>query len=110
MEIMENRDLIIDKYGNYYIAESVYGKQVRLVNAVIYYANNRVLNNELLDAVNKQYGEPSSVLRFFTDMVKDKIEGLESGKYPGSIYSFEEVEANYTVSVSGLHSRSVVID
>jgi hypothetical protein len=108
MEILENRDLIKDELGNYYYASSVYGKQITLVNAVVFNAFKRILDHQLVDEIKSSYDTPIAVGQIFTDMVKNKIDGLESGKYPGSIYSLEDVQKEYVVKVSGLYERSVV--
>ena len=92
MEILAMRDLIQDDLGNYYAVANVGKSTITLVNAVVYYSFNRILDNDFVEEVNKQYDNKSvAVGQFFTDLVINKIEGLTSGKYPGRIYDLTDV-------------------
>ncbi|EIJ79127.1 hypothetical protein PB1_16259 [Bacillus methanolicus PB1] len=110
MKILVNRDLIRDELGNYYVASSVYGKQLTLVNAVVYYSFNRILTHDFVDEVNSQYDKEVAVGQFFTDIVKHKIERLKKGESPGGIYSLEEVLKEYVVRIDGLYEKSVYLE
>lgn len=109
MELIEQRDLIKDDLGNYYVVSSVFGKQVRLVNAVVYFSFNRILTQEFVEEVNNCYSDSVAVGQFFMDMVKSKIDGIKSGKTPGYIYNLNDVSELYNVTVDGLYERSVSI-
>lgn len=107
MDILVMRDLIKDALGNYYVVSKIDGKKLTLVNAVVYYSYNRILDFEYVDEIKRNYKQSVGVGQPFTDIVKSRIEGLESGKYPGGIYPLEEVLKEYDIFVDGLYERNV---
>jgi len=109
MEILAMRDFIRDDLGNYYAITTVGKSTITLVNAVVYYSFNRVLNNEFVEEVNKQYDhKPVAAGQVFTDLVINQIDDLTSGKYPGHIYDLTDVAKNYEIEVVNLYERDVV--
>lgn len=109
MEIIPRRDLVKDELGNYYEITKLNNEEVTLVNAAIYYSFNRILRHEFVDEVNKNYDHPVGVGQYFTDLLKNRISGLESGKYPGSVYPLEAIKDKYSIKVEGLYEQSVHI-
>jgi len=88
-KLLAQRDLIVDRLGNYYeITGSTKDKKIILVNAVIYYSNNRILHE---DHFEEHKGE--RLTAFFIKMLENRIEGLKTNKYPGSIFTLESLES-----------------
>ncbi|MCM3454472.1 hypothetical protein M3685_11000 [Heyndrickxia oleronia] len=110
MEILQHRDLIKDELGNYYVVSAIDDNQLTLVNAVVYYSFNYILNKEFVKEVTSNYESSVGVGQFFTDLVKNKIEGLQTGKYPGGIYSLGDVLKEYQVQVESLYERNVNLE
>jgi hypothetical protein len=107
LELLVMRDLIKDDLGNYYVIQAINGNKLTLVNAVIYNSFKRILSYDFVDEVEKKYGKPVAVGQYFLDALKSRIEGLESGKYPGGIYTLEEVAKNYEIEVNTFYERDV---
>lgn len=101
------RDLVKDEYGNYYIASRVMGNEITLVNAVHFYSFNRILSNDFIEDVKKQYEKYVAVGQFFVDMVKGHIESLGREEVPGDIYELADVLKIYNVRFDGLYERDV---
>ncbi len=107
MEILSLRDLIQDEYGNYYIASSVSGNKLTLVNAFQLYSFNRILSHDFVEEINKQYNKSVAVGQFFGDMVKNRIETLKRDNVPGGIYTLEDVMNYYEVSIDVHYEREI---
>jgi hypothetical protein len=107
MDLLVHRDLIQDDLGNYYIISSINGHKLTLVHAVVYFSFNQIANEEFINTVKNQYGSPVGVGQFFTDIVKNKINGFQEGKYPGGIYSLKEVLGHYDIELDNLYEVNV---
>lgn len=99
--ILPRRDLIKDQLGNYYFVRSISENEMILVNAVVLYASNRIVNDEFL---KKHKGE--IVTHFATQMLKDRIEQLQNEIIPGKIYLLESLVGTYDVVVDSFYDRS----
>ncbi|AQQ53994.1 hypothetical protein [Planococcus lenghuensis] len=106
MKIVAERDLIKDEYGNYYLATNVNGDNVTVVNAAVYYAFNRMLDEELLADARNLYPNEVAAGKFFADQVAKHIEQLEDEAVPGGIYDIEEVKEAYDLHVKPLYDES----
>ena len=85
MGILPVRDLIQDDLGNYYTVVELNEKKLTLVNAMIHYSFRRILNADFVEEVNKQYDRSVGVGQYFTDMLKNRIQGLSKGTIPGNL-------------------------
>ncbi|WP_088009452.1 hypothetical protein [Indiicoccus explosivorum] len=106
MKIVEERDLMKDEYGNYYLATNVTGDSVTVVNAAVYYAFNRMLNEDLLADARNLYPNEVAAGKFFTDQVAKHIEQLEDDAVPGGIYDIDEVKQQYDLHVKPIYDES----
>lgn len=109
MELLPLRDFVKDNLGNYYVVINKSSDKLILVNAVTYYSFNRILNEDFVKEMNTQYKDSVAVGQPFLDIVRNKIEGLMEGKYPGKVYLLESLQAEYDVVVDGLYEVKVTI-
>jgi len=109
MDILPLRDLIKDDLGNIYVVIKKSEGKLILVNAAVYYSFKRILDVNFVNEVNNNYNHPVAVGQYFTDMVRDRMNGLMEGKYPGKVYLLDAVKKQYDVVVDGIYERSVII-
>jgi hypothetical protein len=74
---------------------------------VVHNSFKRILNKDFVEEVNNKYDKSVAVGQYFTDMLKNRIEGLSSDKYPGGIYKLSDVLGEYEIEVNGLYERDV---
>lgn len=98
VEILPSRELIHDVYGNWYAVLSSTDKNLVLVNAVAYYASNRIINQDYC----KDH-ENETILHFPTEILKHRIQQLSDGKVPGKIFTLESLLDRYEIVVEGLY-------
>ncbi|TXC89880.1 hypothetical protein FS935_16120 [Metabacillus litoralis] len=110
MEILPIRDLIQDELGNYYIVKAINGKKLTLVNAIIHHSFRRILSEDFVAEVNKQYDKGVAVGQYFTDALKSKIESISTGKTPGGIYKLSDIQKEYDIEVISLYEKDVNVN
>ena len=89
MQINLNGDLIVDEYGNYYIAtilKNGSAKEVTLENAFMHYSFNRIIHEELLSEYRHQY-----LGKLLTEILKNAIESTKTSKVPLKIIPLKDV-------------------
>jgi hypothetical protein len=106
MDILGLRDLVKDEYGNYYEIIQQSNDEIVLVNTFVHYTFRRLLHfDEDFKKEFKEY-EWQYIGKFFMDMLKNRVDGLETGKYPGKIYDMKEVMKEYTVNVIPFYDKN----
>lgn len=106
MEIMAERDLLKDEYGNYYMISYASGDSLTVVNAALYYAFNETLDEALVAKVKEKYPNDIACGKYFADLVEAHIEKLENGELPGGIYPIEEVKQHYQLHIKPIYHES----
>jgi len=106
MELMAERDLLKDDYGNYYMISNASGESLTVVNAALYYAFNEMLDESLVTKVKGQYPNEIACGKYFADLVEAHIEKLEKGEMPGGIYSIEDAKQHYKLHVKPIYGDS----
>ncbi|MDN8592043.1 hypothetical protein Q0V21_25175 [Paenibacillus sp. 11B] len=103
-QLLPMRDLIKDELGNYYviIGNNQDGKII-LVNAVVFYASNRIVDKEYF-----QEHAHETLTHAATEIVKRRIEDMGAGKIPGGIYKLETLKSEFGLDfvVDGLYERN----
>lgn len=107
MEILPLRDIYQDDLGNYYVVYKVEGKKVYITNAIVHYAFRRILSNEFVDEVSKKYDKRVAVGQYFSDVLKNRVEGIQSGKYKGNVFPLEELTEEYEVYNMPFYHREI---
>ncbi|ALS76919.1 hypothetical protein AUC31_17575 [Planococcus rifietoensis] len=107
MELLVMRDLIKDGLGNYYTVTRIQDEKITVVNAFVHFTFRRLLGEDLVKEVNNHYSKSVAVGQYFQDSLKSRISGLESGKYPGGIYTWEDVEKKYEITHEVFYERDV---
>lgn len=102
---MVSRDLILDDLGNYYQIKSINKNKITLVNAIVFYAYNRILNDDYYEEYKGQ-----AVAAPATKIVKNKIKKLENNETKGRIYNLTDVSKKYVVVVDGLYEREISVN
>jgi hypothetical protein len=106
MDIMAERDLLKDDYGNYYMVSNASGDALTVVNAALYYAFNEMLDEALVAKVKEQYPNEIACGKYFADLVEAHIQKLENGELPGGIYHIDEVKSQYKLHVKPIYDES----
>lgn len=106
MEIVAKRDLLKDRYGNYYFVSYAAKDSLTLINAALYYAFKEIMNEELVERVKAQYPNDVACGKYFADLVKTHIEKIEKGEIPGSIYDIEEVKGKFDLHMKPIYDES----
>nr|WP_316046685.1 hypothetical protein [Planococcus glaciei] len=74
MELVAERDLLKDDYGNFYMISNASGDSLTVVNAALYYAFNETLDDALVAKVRNQYPNEIACGKYFADLVEAHIE------------------------------------
>ncbi|MDN7226277.1 hypothetical protein QWY15_03125 [Planococcus sp. N064] len=106
MELMAERDLLKDDYGNFYMISNASGDSLTVVNAALYYAFNETLDDALVAKVRNQYPNEIACGKYFADLVEVHIEKLEKGEVPGGIYSIDEAKQHYNLHIKPIYGDS----
>ena len=106
MEIVAKRDLLKDRYGNYYMVSYASKKSLTIVNAAMYHAFNQILNEELVAKVKAKYPNDIACGKYFADLVYEQVEQMGNPEHPGTIYDIEEVKKEYDLHMKPLYDDS----
>ena len=106
MEIVAKRDLLKDRYGNYYMVSYASKKSLTIVNAAMYHAFNQMLNEELVAKVKAKYPNDVACGKYFADLVHEQVEEMNSPEHPGNIYDIEDVKKEYDLHMKPLYDDS----
>ena len=106
MEIVAKRDLLKDRYGNYYMVSYASKKSLTIVNAAMYQAFNQTLNEELVAKVKAKYPKDVACGKYFADLVHEQVEQMNGPEHPGKIYDIEEVKKEYILHMKPLYDDS----
>jgi hypothetical protein len=109
VEIQAGKDLLKDKYGNYYIVSNATGDELTVVNVAVYYAFNQMLDEKLIEKVQQQYPNKVAIGKYIADLVEEHIERLENSETEGKIYPFKEVQMKYKLHVKPIYDKSLHI-
>mgnify|MGYP001184949057 CR=1 FL=1 len=110
MDILLLRDLVVDEYGNYYIAmresENEGVKELTLVNAFIDLSFRRILTFD--DSFKKEFAEYEHKYlgQQAMDILKSRIEQLSKHEVPGGIYKLSDVLQEYKVKFIPFFERN----
>ncbi|WP_053957152.1 hypothetical protein [Inediibacterium massiliense] len=109
MEILPMRDLIKDEYDNYYVVTRISDaeKKITLVNAYMELSFRRILFfNDNFKKEFKNY-EGLYLGQQAMDILKYRINSLETGEVPGHIYSLNDVKKEYNkIEFVGLYEKN----
>lgn len=110
MDINPIRDLIKDEYGNYYVIIKMSlndtENKLTIVNAFVHMTFRRILHFDK-DFQNdfKDY-EWQYIGKFFMDMLKNRVKGIEKGDLPGNIYNMEEIKQKFKLDIIHFYEKS----
>jgi hypothetical protein len=107
VDIQAKRDLLKDKFGNYYMISNATGDELTVVNVAVYYAFNQMLDESLLAKVNGKYPNKVAIGKYLADLVEEHIDRLESSESEGHIYDFKEVQKHYKLHVKPIYDKSL---
>ncbi|TWT27895.1 hypothetical protein [Planomicrobium sp. CPCC 101110] len=107
MDIQAKRDLLKDKFGNYYIISNATGEELTVVNIAVYYAFNQMLDESLIAKVNERYPNKVAIGKYLADLAEEHIEQLERSEGEGRIYDFKEVQKHYKLHVKPIYDKSL---
>lgn len=107
MDIQEKRDLLKDKFGNYYIVSNATGDELTVINIAVYYAFKQMIDESLLTKVNDRYPNKIAIGKYLADLAEEHIERLESSEDEGRIYDFKEVQKHYKLHVKPIYDKSL---
>ncbi|MDN7241575.1 hypothetical protein QWY14_07210 [Planococcus sp. N028] len=107
MDIQAKRDLLKDKFGNYYIVSNASGDELTVINIAVYYAFNQMLDESLIAKVNNMYPNKVAIGKYLADLAEEHIERLESSEHEGRIYDFKEVQKHYKLHVKPIYDKSL---
>jgi len=107
VDLQAKRDLLKDKFGNYYIISNATGDELTVVNIAVYYAFNQMLDESLIAKVNSKYPNKVAIGKYLADLAEEHIERLESPESEGRIYDFKEVQKHYKLHVKPIYDKSL---
>lgn len=105
MEIRAKKDLLKDRYGNYYVVSYASKKSLTIVNAAMYLAFNETLNENLVAKVKETYSNDIACGKYFADLVREQVEQMDVAD-KGNIYDIEEVKKEYDLHMKPLYDDS----
>ncbi|WP_033543102.1 hypothetical protein [Planococcus sp. CAU13] len=106
MDIKAGRDLLKDRYGNYYFVSNVSGKSLTIINAALFYAFKQMINEEFVAKAREIYPNEIACGKYFADQVVRHHEELEKPDSDGSIYLIDDVKEHYDLHIKPIYDDS----
>ncbi|ANU27674.1 hypothetical protein [Planococcus versutus] len=106
MEIIAEKDLLKDRYGNYYMVSHASKKALTIVNEAMYQALKETLDEELVAKVKANYLHDIACGKYFADLVHEQVEQMTNSENGGTIYDIEEVKKEYDLHIKPLYDDS----